>query len=84
MVIKHVLFIENILFISIDQWQVGKGKFTNFADATEPIPYSLLSFLKLSTSRRLFLKTCLGTLQWRMCILTEAQILEYQDEYPSP
>lgn len=35
--IKLMFFIEKIISVSTEQWQVGKGRFTNFADATEPI-----------------------------------------------
>lgn len=78
----YFLSMEKILLVSIGQWQVGEGRLTNSAVATEPILYSFLSFLKLSTVKKTFSKHAWqSTWQWRrMFVLTEAQILVYQDE----
>lgn len=48
----YFLSMEKILLVSIGQWQVGEGRLTNSAVATESILYSFLSFLKLPTVKK--------------------------------
>lgn len=56
----YVISMKKILLISIGQWQVGEGRLTNSAVATEPILYSFFSFLKLSTVKKTFSQSMPG------------------------